>query len=483
MNLSDSRLSIGDEELYARQNMMPVGDGQQCIPIYGGDRGAVLHAGTVRETFGGQITFPGDTSPRDVFLAIFTDGSAWQRQPLTATDTEVAPAGFFAPDGHTGITPWRDGPVLFLDPQAGYCKWDGVTFTVIDAAKKGSIVAVFEGHAWLVTAARTIEYTAPNTFDDFDPTHGAGALKITDEAFEGAIFQLLSTVEQLWILGATAIDALGNVQTTGGVTTFAITNAVRSLGSIYPNSVVPYYRLLTMATGYSFHALLGVTPQKLSSKIDRLFAHLSPVIPTGPRAGVVTLNGQTILAFLYTYNDPVGAAHPIVVCFMEGQWFTCSTPDLGNVLDMATLSPNGVPELYVIDDSGRMYRLFARPTDPMQGVGFLATKLYEFARPIDSSESVRVGVDLSGPLDVGDTVSVDLTLSSLGRTKTLTKVVAMLPQTDSPLGLRYGLLRADAPMAGFRIGVSLRMACADRLCVEAIHLESDKQGEWDAQNP
>lgn len=488
MNLSDSRLSIKDSELYARQNVMPVGSGQQCIPLYNGPAGAVLHAGTAKEAFGVEMTFPGDTDPRDIFIAVFTDGSAYQRDysTLVPTDTQIAPPGTFDPTLHTAISFWRDSPVLFLDMTAGYCKWDGVTFTVIDATKKGTALAIFEAHAWLLTGARVIEYTAPNTYDDFNPANGAGAYRITDEAFEGAVFSLLSTVEQLWIIGDGAIEALGNVQTNGGITTFSTTNAVRTLGSVYPNSVLAYYRLLTMATGYSFHALLGVTPQKLSAKIDRLFPRLTPVIPTGPRAGVVTLNGQTILCWLYNFDDPVFlVVRSILVCFMEGQWFiaACPTLDDAQILDMATLKPQGVFELYGIDSAGRVYRIFARPTDARIGDGVLETKLYELGEPIDSFAAIRVGVDLSGPLDCPDTVEVDITLSSLGRTKTQTKTVTMQPQTDSPLGLRYGLLRANAPMAGYRCGVSLRMDCSDRLCVEAIYMGADKQGEWDVKNP
>ena len=51
------------------------------------------------------------------------------------------------------------------------------------------------------------------------------------DAFAGAVQRLLSTVSQLWLIGVSAIDALGNIATVSGVTTFSVTNAVGTLGS------------------------------------------------------------------------------------------------------------------------------------------------------------------------------------------------------------------------------------------------------------
>lgn len=487
MNLGDSRLAIDDDDIYWRDNVMPVGHGQQCVPIYAGAPGPPLHAGTVKETWGGALTFPGETFPRPVFLAIFTDGSAWQRDMSNdfIVDREIAPVGTFKPNDPTGITIWQGGDatgtpqsvILFLDAQAGYCKWDGVTFTVIRGDLKGGAIAVFEKHAWLVLGARLIHYSAPLTYDDFDPTHGAGAFLITDEAFEGPIYQLISFVQQLWVFGADAIDAIGNVQTTGGVTTFAVTNAVGSLGTVYANSVIGYFRTLAFATAQGISGLLGVQPQDLSQNIVRLNARLSRLTEFGPRAGTQRLFGQTVLCFLVNYDDPIQGIHrPLLLCYVAGQWFVASPPSLvgaQRVLDMATMIIHDTPELYGIDEGGHVFRIFARDGDLAGGLSSIFFKLYELSAPTSDAFGLRVGVDLSGPSDVA---AAHVTLATI--TEKIERVrdytVSMLDAGDAPLGTRYGLLRRNVDVAGERVGVTITMNSAERLCVEALHLQLDQ---------
>jgi hypothetical protein len=308
LNVTDSRLTLDEDELYRCENGMPLGRGIAPTPIYNGPRGVPIHTGSlIKESLGASLTYGGHTVPHPVSLHVFEDGSAWMRDHYLdgALDSMVAPVGTFSasPLG-TAITIWQDGPILFLDEQAGYLSWDGTTLTVIDAAKKGKALAVFSGYVFLLLAPRSFTFTAPNTFNDFAAIHGAGSFKITDDAFEGAVQRLISTVSQLWIIGVEAIDALGNIATSSGITTFAVTNAVTTVGSAFGDSVIGYFRSLIFATGYSIHSLLGVTPQKLSGKIDRLFPFLSPAIAFGPRPGVVKLNGLLVLAYLYRFSDP-----------------------------------------------------------------------------------------------------------------------------------------------------------------------------------
>ncbi len=367
--------------------------------------------------------------------------------------------------------------LLFLDAQAGYCKWDGQTFTVIDANKKGGPIAVFEKRAWLVLGARLIHITAPLTYDDFDPAHGALAFLITDEAFEGAIYQLLSFVQQLWVFGEDSIESIGNVQTSGNITTFAITNAVGSLGSIYANSVIGYFRTLAFATSQGISGLLGVQPQHLSQNITRLNDRLSSLTPFGPRAGTQRLYGTTVLCFLVNYDDPIqGKQRPLLLCYVSDQWFVASPPSLvgsKRILDMATLIIHDTPEIYGIDEGGHVFRIFARDGDPKAGLSSIFFKLYELSAPTSDAFGLRVGVDLSGPSDLA---TAHVTLATI--TETIERVkdytVKMLDAGDAPLGTRYGLLRRNVDVAGERVGITITLNAAERLCVEALHLQLDQ---------
>ena len=487
MDLTNSRLARGaKDKLYLAENLMYVGDGMQAVPLYNGARGAALHAGsTPKESAGFMLTYGANTIPHPVSIVIFEDGSAWMRDHYLdgAVDTQDAVAGTFATSavGNTGVTIWRDTTILFLDKSAGYCSWDGTTFTVIDATKKGDTLAVFESHVWLKTAARTVSYTSPNSFSDFTAGLGAGTFSITDDAFVGAIIHLQSTVEQLWLLGIGAIDALGNVATAGGVTTFNVTNAITTLGTNFGDSVIGFFRALVFFTGYSQHSLLGVTPQKLSAAVDRLMPQLTGAITAGPRPGVVTLNGQTVLCLLCSFTDPATAAvRSELLCFQEGKLWLARTPDLnGNrVLDMVTLYVGNTPELYGVDAGGFLYRIFARTTDAGQGTAILSTRLYDLGDPVSGHDGVRVGVDLSAPSTTAiSPVTVEL-VSESQSTTLLAAQVKFADVIDALLGLRYALHRVQAPITGQRLGVTLRLQAADRVCVEAIHLEVTDTGRW-----
>src|SRR5262249_28297090 len=145
------------------------------------------------------------------------------------------------------MTIWQTNPVLIIDPVAGYSSWNGAVYTVIDATRVGSAIAVFEGRVWIANG-RTITYTAPNTFSNFNAADGAGSFVITDEAFTGDVVALVSALEQLWIMGESSVDAVSNVVSTGtapNVTTaFTVTNIVTNLGTVYSQSVIGYLRAL-----------------------------------------------------------------------------------------------------------------------------------------------------------------------------------------------------------------------------------------------
>ena len=486
LNVTDSRLTLDEDELYRCENAMPLGRGIAPTPLYSGPAGVSIHAGSlIKESFACALTYGGNAAPHPVGIFVFEDGSAWMRDFYNdgAVDTKIADPGKFSasPKG-TSLAIWQDGPVLIQDDTAGYFKWDGTALTVIDSTKLGHGVSVFSGYVFLLTAPRTLTFTAPNSFSNFSALDGAGSFKITDDAFAGAVQRLISTVSQLWIVGVAAIDALGNIATSSGVTTFAVTNAVTTLGSAFGDSVIGYYRSLVFATGYSIHSLLGVTPQKLSGKVDQLFASLGPAISFGPRAGVVKLNGLVIVAYCYSFTDPqTSAVSTKLLCFAEGKWFLTTTPDLGGnrVLDIVSLTVRTAPELYGIDAGGFIYRIFARPSDAKQGTVTIAGKLSDAGAPVEGHQAFRVGFDFSAPAAIGMTV-LTVALATEATSVTLAPVAqAFLGVADAWLGLRYSMYRVNAPITGQRLGWTLSYPCASQVTLEAAHLEAGPTSEWD----
>jgi hypothetical protein len=496
LNLTDTRLNIDDDELAWQENALVLGRAVSAVPLYRGDPGKPLSSSLVKESFGCSLTYGENTSPHPVEILVFEDGSAWMRDRYLdgAVDRQIAgPGTFSASPLATAIAMWQDGPVLFQDEGVGYLSYNGSTLTLINGTKKGRALAVFEGHVWLKTGPRAFDWTAPNTYNDFTPANGAGTEKITDEAFEGEIEGFHSTVEQLWVFSATSIDAIGNVATNLGITTFATTNAVGTLGTKFRGSIGSYFRALVFFTGYSLHALLGVTPQKLSAKLDRLLHHLSPAVEAGPRVGVQKLQGKEVLVFLFQFQDArTQTVRSLLVCLDEGRAFLAGTPDLadGRVVDLLTLVVNGSPEVYGVDTNGRSYRIFARPGDAGQGTMTVSTKLFDMGTPLQGSQFYRVGVDLSAdPPDVaagGSVTLIPLTVTLVSERRAVVQpdqFVRFAPLVDAPLDHRFALYRTNADMAGQRIGVSVALPAKYPVTIEAIHFEAAASGEWEPTQP
>ena len=143
-------MSIDDDDLAWIENGMLVGRSVQAVPLYNGPAGTSLNNALVKVSGGFFLTYGANTAPHPVTIAVFEDGSAWMRDHDLdgAVDTQiVGPGKFSASPKKTRITIWRDGPILFMDETAGYCTWDGTAFTVVDAAKTGGVLAVFESRS------------------------------------------------------------------------------------------------------------------------------------------------------------------------------------------------------------------------------------------------------------------------------------------------------------------------------------------------
>src|SRR4029077_17329414 len=247
-----------------------------------------------------------------VQIVVGLDGSLTQITTPGGVPTVISCAGAVSTAAHLAI--FRDSTVLIIDPTLGYSSWNGTTYTVIDATRVGSAIAIFEGRVWIGNG-RTITFTAPNSVSDFTVGNGAGTVVITDEAFVGVITSFLSAIEQLWIFSAASVETINNVTATGVapsvVTTFALTNILTGVGTVAPSSPIGYLRAIAFMSPGGIYALSGVTPQRLSEKIDRMFPALT-LTPDVPAATAI-VEGLFSLLFLVTYTQATTPDLPIPV--------------------------------------------------------------------------------------------------------------------------------------------------------------------------
>ena len=166
-----------------------------------------------------------------VLVVVLQSGAIYQVS-LGGSPTQIAPAGTVTVNAD--VTIWQGNRLLIVDPAFGYMTWDGISFTVIDASKTGTTVAVFAGRAWIANG-RTVTFTDAGSYSSFSGS--GGSFSITDEAFPGNITRLISAMEQLWIIGEGAVNALSNVQVVGGIASYSNTNIVSGVGTPNKQSV------------------------------------------------------------------------------------------------------------------------------------------------------------------------------------------------------------------------------------------------------
>jgi hypothetical protein len=354
VNLTDSRVAIEDSEFAWLENAMTVGAG--AIQILNGP-GAPIATFTQGVSTLWGLTLNG--SP--IFIVVGLDGSLTQLT-VGGVATVISGAGAVtAGAGACHVTVWRGTTVLILDPNTGYMSWDGATFTVIDAAQTGTALAVFQGRAVLVTG-RTIKLSSPNTFNDFNPANGATSTVLSDEAFPGNINAAVSALEQLWLVGDGAVEALANIVTTTGptVTTFSLTNIITNLGSNAQHSVTGYFRALAFLAPFGAYALSGVTPQKISEKLDGLFPNIT-INHQETSAAVAVVQNLLCLIFRVTYTGQSSIAGPgpipLLLLFTGGKWCFASQ---GAVTWITDVLVNGQAQAWATDGT-HVFQLFGAP--------------------------------------------------------------------------------------------------------------------------
>jgi hypothetical protein len=482
-NLTDARTAIGDDEFSWCENALTIGDGAIQILPGPGPTIATLTQG-VASLWG--LTLNG--SP--VMIAINRDGSISQITPGGNT-TVVAGSGTVTPSAR--VTIWQGSPILIVDPTFGYFSWDGTTFTLIDATRVGTALAVFQGRVWIANN-RTTTYTAPNTYNDFTAGNGSGSFVLTDEAFPGNIVTLVSALEELWLVGQAAIDALSNVTASGVapnvVTTFSVTNIVTNVGSNASGSVVGYFRALALLAPFGAYALSGVTPQKLSDKLDGMFPDLL-IGDTTAMAAVAVVQNLPVLLFRVTYTgqQAKAGAGPIALLlgFTQGKWFfAVQRPALSWI---TTVIVNGVAQAWGTDGT-TVYQLFgASPATPVNYR--LKGKLSDFGLATTAKALTKAGLELQASYTVAPVFTVESETSAsvvvpVAAGAVITWVNALgqvitwvnaLNQEIVFVAQGRSLSRSDAALFGHYLGWSLE-GTDPPYSIQAIALEYEETRPW-----
>ena len=491
LNLTDARTGIDDDELAWNENAITIGNGYiQILPAVGTAIATV--AAGIASMFG--ITLNGNAYT----LTVNSDGSMTQVSIPGGVSTVVCVAGTVTTSAH--VTMYQSVRALIVDPTKGYFSWDGTTFAVIDATKTGQSIAVFEGRVFIGNN-RTLTYTAPNTYNDFTAGNGAGTTTITDESFPGNIIALQSALEQMWIMGQGAIDALSNVTASGTapnvVTTFSITNIIAGIGSNAPTSVIGYLRSLAFAAPFAFYALAGVTPQKLSDKLDGLFVNLT--FSDAP-ASVAIVQNLPCLLFLATYTGSnlqsqvsVSGNTPVILGFTQGKWFLAVQNTA--LKWITTVLVGGVSQCWGTDGAnGNIFQAFgASASTPVTYK--IQTKLYDDGDATWMKAITKLGFEFQSANSVSPTVTIDseftnqnVALTAVNTLQLQNAVLANLQLQNAALAnltiVSQGTVmsRQGAAMFGRYFGATIAGTDAPYR-IQAIQFEVTRTTQWSAPPP
>lgn len=252
--------------------------------------------------------------------------------------------------GATGTVQFTGGIVTGITLTAagtGYAAGDTVTFTINDASGAGATatghvwpnltpkpttLAVFGGRVWLASG-NILNYTGTGGstggvsyggvgYDDFRTGTAAGSTTINDPDLVHRITALRALNNYLFIFGDGSVKQIGNISVSSSITNFTITTLSSDQGTIFPDSIVSYNRLVVFANTVGVFAVFGASVEKISDDMDGIFKLID--FSQLPCAAVNDINNIHCYLLLVKYKDPLDGDRSLLLAFMQKKWFVVS---------------------------------------------------------------------------------------------------------------------------------------------------------------
>ena len=480
INTQANRENIGDDEFAWLENVMPIGDGNMPA-LYGPvNTGVSLSGDTAYAMYDANI------NNVDYLFVFTTNGAGYQVNLNSYAVTKFANAGKF--NGTSArIAQWANDRILIID-SGGYYSWNTAALTSLGgttgAPSAGTTIAVFSSRVW-VGNGRTVVFSAPNSYTDFQSASFGGSFVIQDPTLHSTIQQMLSANGFLYIVGQDSVNVVSDVRISGATTVFSNLNLVTTAGTTWPDSVIPYYRTVWLASKYGFYGITGATATKGSDELDGIFPKIvtsQPVV-----GGTVILNNILCLCFLFKYQDTAVQRNLIAIHFGK-KWFLASQGI--TMIDMATGSPSGIPTLYATDGTS-IYQLFADTSNPVTPTQIIQTRLWDMGSPLRVKQTLKLGVELITPVNlasISGTVDTEyitnpVTFNALNTVSFSNNLGAIVTwqnnalQTVAWAATGYIFEKGDVSAFGNYVGVTLNSTTAG-MTYAGIHMQYRITTPW-----
>lgn len=255
--------------------------------------------------------------------------------------------------------------IVTTNPGTGYLAGDTLTVTITAVAggtgatalahvwpfilPNGTSIAVFQGRVFL-SGGRVLTYSGTGAtatyggqgYDDFLPADASGSFTITDSDLVSQITCIRSLNNYLYIIGDTSVKQIGNLTVSGTTTSFTLVTLSSDQGTIFPNTVISYNRLLLFANTVGVYAVFGSSVEKISDDMDGIFENVN--FTQLPCAAVNDINNIHCYLLLVRYNDPVAGTRSLILAYQNKKWFVISQGN--NITFIATAIVGGITETF-----------------------------------------------------------------------------------------------------------------------------------------
>jgi len=327
------------------------------------------------------------------------DYTATPASPMSVTGGLGSGATFTMTWGVVGATITAAGSGYTGTPTAAFSGGAGsgaAATVVLSSAPSGGVdVASYAGRIW-VANGRTVTYSSPGSYTDFEVATAGGTFIITDESFHSVITAMAANNNYLYIFGNNAIQVISNVTVassgvTAGQTSFSNNNITGAVGTGFPASVILFDRSVLFSDTYGFHGVFGATVKKASDKIDGTFPSIDTTKPIS--GGLALVYNNIVPVFLFQYFDPNngGASRHLMACLRNGEWFFASQGTAALKLVCGVYIGDS-PALFATDGTN-IYKCFSSLTTSIATT--LQTGLQPMGEPWTTKQSLKLGIELT----------------------------------------------------------------------------------------
>lgn len=289
---------------------------------------AVLSSGTVASV----TVVNGGTGFTGTPTLTFTGGGG-TGATATATITSGAISSVTVTAGGSGYT---SPPAVVV--QTGLNNAAAANLDLMPFGVSGSCMEMYQSRVWLAnpyqvgpfTVGGVLNVGAPGSLTDFSNAGGGVQFTNNSRYLRQSYTALHQSNGFLYPFGDSSVDNISNVQTGGSPTTTTFNNYTTNtqIGVAWRDTVVDFNQSVLFANRNGGYGLYGGSVQKISKKLNRVFAQA--VWP--PTAGAVTPSGavvnlQTIPVYLLniTLVDPRnGQQRTVMLAWDERNWIVVS---------------------------------------------------------------------------------------------------------------------------------------------------------------